>query len=139
MNYLLDTNVIVRFLTNDDPEQSPKALEIFQKVVNQEITLTLTPMVIVECTWVLGMKRYGYSHEQIGDKLKTIVQFPGIKTVEEDVVLKALQEYSTNRIDFVDAYLAALSSKIDEPCLTWNVKDFKKCSNIEIYRPDEIL
>ncbi|GAB6485388.1 MULTISPECIES: PIN domain-containing protein [Bacillus cereus group] len=139
MQYVVDTNVIVRFLTNDDEEQSKKAFEIFKRAVNQEITLFLTPIVIIECTWVLGMKRYGYSHEEIADNLITIITSPGVKTLESDVVLKALHEYKTNKIDFADAYLAAVSTKNGVPCLTWNSKDFKKCTGVEHYRPDDVL
>lgn len=136
---LIDTNVIIRFLANDDEEQSDTAYEVFKKAVNEEITLVLTPMVIAECTWVLGMKRYGYSKEHIADSLARIIAAPGVRTMEEDVVLAALHNYNNCNIDFVDAYLAATSLKIGNPCLTWNSKDFKRCEDVEHYTPDEIV
>lgn len=136
---MLDTNVVIRFLTNDDEEQSPVAFEIFKKAVNEDLVLEIDPCVISECVYVLSSKRYGYSKEIIAENLSKIIESPGVKATSKDAVLTALHTYSNANIDYTDAYLAAIAAGRAIPCLTWNSKHFKKCSNVEHYTPEQIL
>lgn len=138
-SHLLDANAIVRFLTNDDPIQSPVAYDLFEKAVEGEFQLILTPLIVTECCWVLQSKRYGFSKTEIAEKMSQIVSANGIKTVEKEIVLKALYGYSTHNVDFVDAYLAAISMTEEYgSIITWNAKDFKRLG-AEFYTPEQIL
>ncbi|MDE3840654.1 PIN domain nuclease [Bacillus methanolicus] len=139
MQHLLDANAIVRFLTNDDPKQSPVAYRLFEKATKGEIQLVLTPLVITECCWVLQSKRYGYSKAEIAEKLSLIISANGIKTTEKEIVQKALFNYSTHNVDFVDAYLSATAqfSEVNS-IITWNEKDFKRLG-VEFYTPEQVL
>ncbi|PLR79406.1 PIN domain nuclease [Bacillus sp. V3-13] len=138
--YLLDTNIIVRFLTNDDEKQSPAAYSLFEKAVNGKITLLLEPLVIAECCRVLESKRYSYAKKDIADKLSQLISAPSVKMNNEAIVQKALSDFSEFGVDFVDAYMAAyvyFSSGINA-VITWNEKDFKKI-NAEFLTPDMII
>lgn len=125
---LVDANVIIRFLTNDDNVQSPVAFQVFQKAVNGEFDLILTPMIVAECTWVLQMKRYGYTKSEIADKFTKMILSPGVKTLDKDRTLKALKDYSEHNVDFIDAYLSAISilDNTNYQILTWNKKHFRR-------------
>lgn len=137
--HILDATLIVRFLTNDDPTQSPIAYRLFEKAVRGEIQFILTPLIVTECCWVLQSKRYGFSKLEIAEKLSQIVSANGIKTIDKDIVLHALYGYSTHNVDFVDAYLAAISKAGEYgPIITWNAKDFKRLG-VEFYTPEQIL
>ncbi|PDM40007.1 MULTISPECIES: PIN domain-containing protein [unclassified Geobacillus] len=137
--YILDANVIVRFLANDDEIQSPIAYRLFEKAVNEELTLVLHPLVIAECCWVLESKRYGYTKEEIAEKLKQLVEAHCIKTIDKEIVLQALMNYYKHRVDFTDAYFASFiqHSPSAQAVITWNEKDFKKLEG-EYYLPDHI-
>lgn len=137
-NFLLDANIIIRFLTNDDEKQSPLAYKVFEKAVNRELTLVLSPLIIAECTWVLQMKRYDYTKRQIAEKIIQLISSPGIKAIEEDVILGALKEYGKHNVDFIDAYLSNLALKNNHPVLTWNKKDFEKLY-CEYYLPESLI
>lgn len=137
-NFLLDANIIIRFLTNDDEKQSPLAYKVFEKAVNRELTLVLSPLIIAECTWVLQMKRYDYTKRQIAEKIIQLISSPGIKAIEEDMILRALKEYEKHNVDFIDAYLSNLSLKNNHPVLTWNKKDFEKLY-CEYYLPESLI
>lgn len=137
-NFLLDANIIIRFLTNDDEKQSPLAYKVFEKAVNRELTLVLSPLIIAECTWVLQMKRYDYTKRQIAEKIIQLISSPGIKAIEEDMILRALKEYEKHNVDFIDAYLSNLSLKNNHPVLTWNKKDFRKLY-CEYYLPESLI
>lgn len=137
-NFLLDANIIIRFLTNDDEKQSPLAYKVFEKAVNRELTLVLSPLIIAECTWVLQMKRYDYTKRQIAEKIIQLISSPGIKAIEEDVILGALKEYGKHNVDFIDAYLSNLALKNNHPIVTWNKKDFEKLY-CEYYLPENLI
>ncbi|EPZ39510.1 MULTISPECIES: PIN domain-containing protein [Anoxybacillus] len=138
--YILDANVIVRFLTNDDKIQSPIAYRLFEKAVNGELSFVLHPLVIAECCWVLESKRYGYRKEEIAERLTQLVEAPCIKTIDKEIVLQAIASYGKHRVDFADAYLSSLMkhSHTVQAVITWNEKDFKKLA-CEYYLPDRIV
>lgn len=138
-NILLDANVIIRFLTNDDEIQSPLAYKIFEKAVQGEYTLVIAPLIVAECTWVLQMKRYGYVKADIAEKFTQLILSPGIKSLEEDLTLKSLQDFSQYNVDFMDAYLSNISL-LDKkyPIVTWNKRDFKRLG-CEFYTPENLV
>jgi predicted nucleic-acid-binding protein len=138
--YLLDANVIVRFLTNDDEKQAPVAYRLIEEAINGKITLVLHSLIVAKCCWVLESKRYGYSKSDVAEKLDQIVSANSIKTIDKETIKKALQNYREYKVDFVDAYLHALveNSSYLHSTITWNVKDFKRMG-AEFYTPDEIL
>ena len=89
--------------------------------------LVLSPMIVAECTSVLQMKRYDYSKTEIADTFRKLILSPGIKSIEEEVILKSLTDFSSKNVDFIDAYLSSISHlNYKYPILTWNKKDFKK-------------
>ena len=50
----VDANVIVRFLTKDSPDLSPRSLQLFRRAADGELVLRVTPLVVAEVVWVLG-------------------------------------------------------------------------------------
>lgn len=138
-NLLIDANIIIRFLTNDDHIQSPAAYQIFKKAVEGELELVLSPIIVAECTRVLQMKRYGYTKQEIANQFTKMILSPGIKTLNQEITLRALKDYSAHNVDFIDAYLSATSILVetDLQILTWNQKHFKRL-DCEFYTPEEL-
>ena len=52
--FILDTNVTLRFLLADDPNQSPKAKELFELAESGGVRLRLSHVAVAELVWVLG-------------------------------------------------------------------------------------
>jgi len=65
----IDTNLFIRYLTNDIPE---KADQVLQRAAAGEITLVATSLVIAEIVWTLA-SFYGLSGEQIRDRVLAIL------------------------------------------------------------------
>lgn len=124
MKFILDTNVIIRFLANDHPEQSIKSRTLFEKMANNEISLTLEPIVLAECVYVLGGKYYNYTRKEITEWLLPIVEFCEVD--HKEVLISALSYFGKHNIDFADAYLASKSECIRGHVVTFNTKDFEK-------------
>lgn len=92
----VDTNVIVRFLTQDEPDQYQKSVHLFS---TQDIFLTDT--VILETEWVL---RYAYAYEsaQIILAFRKLCGLPNIHLRDADVIAFTLAGYEAG-LDFADA------------------------------------
>lgn len=138
-NILLDADVIIRFLTNDDEIQSPLAYNVFEKAVHGDFTLVISPLILAECVWVLQMKRYGYSKKNIANRFTQLILSPGIKSLEEEITLKTLQDFSQHNVDFIDAYLSNASLLDNKyPIVTWSKKDFNRLG-CEFYTPESLV
>lgn len=105
--YLVDTNLVIRFLTGEPEKQAQVAAEFFQLSETENITLRFCPIVVAEVVFVLTGKIYGYPRKLVAEKLLQFLQNPSFKIQESDVIEKALKLFLKRKIDFADAYLAA--------------------------------
>ncbi len=121
--YLVDTNVVLRYLLGDHAEFSPKA-EAFMFDVSQGVKkVEILDVVIVECIYVME-KYYEIPKTEIVEKLSGILNFSGIVNTDRSEILEALLKYETSQIDIVDCILAARSSP-DKVVISFD-KDMKK-------------
>jgi len=130
--YFVDTNLFLRFLTNDIPEQSRVLERLMRRSENGEINLISNSMVIAEIVWTLE-SFYKFSKAKIDEIVSPIVASGSIEFDERDVLLQALEDFHTLNIDFIDAYIAGWMKEmgIDE-IFTLNTKDFKRIHGIQI-------
>ena len=103
----LDTNIFIRFLTDDDPEKADACEKIFKKAVKKEETLFTTDMVIAEIVWVLE-SFYKLPKNEVQDKVEKILNTPNLICPHKDLILIALTLYSEKNIDYIDAYNALI-------------------------------
>ena len=92
----IDTNVVVRYLTSDDPRQAAKA----RGVVDAGGVFVSTT-VVLECEWVLRSV-YGRSREDVATALKTFSGLPGV-SVESPSLLREALDRAEKGMDFADA------------------------------------
>lgn len=103
----VDTNIFIRYLTNDIPEKADKCEKIFREAVNREENLYTTDMVIAEIVWVLE-SYYELPKGKVQDKLEKILNTPNLTCPNKDLILTALALYTGINIDFIDAYNALI-------------------------------
>ena len=99
----LDTNVLVRLLTGDDPEHQATALAAMHEYCTAEAPGWINRIVAVELVWVLS-RAYGYSREQIAATLDRLLLTAEIAFEDRDEVRTALAAYRDGG-DFADALL----------------------------------
>jgi len=121
--YLIDSNVILRYLLDDHKRFSPKAKKIMVDVAEAVIHSEILDIVIVECIYVLE-KFYKVPRTDIADKLSAILNFKGIANPDKYQILKGLMCYKETRVDIVDCLLAAHTSP-QRPVVSFD-NDFKK-------------
>lgn len=101
----IDTNVLVRVLTNDHPEQSPRARAL---VESQEVFVALT--VFLETEWVLR-SAYGFASEHIHVALRAFAGLPQVRVEAPRRLAEALDRAEAG-LDFADAlHLGATTTR----------------------------
>lgn len=130
---LLDANVLVRFLVQDDPKQSPAATALFAKAECGDVRLHLDALVVAETVYVL-IGRYGRSRAEVASVLLALIQNAGIETMELDMVTDALQRFAAFNVDFSDAWLAARGARLHRPVASFD-RDLDKFKDIKRLEP----
>lgn len=98
----LDTNVLIRHLTGDPPEMASRATAAL--AAGEE--LRLAHLVVAECVYVLE-SFYEVARERVAELMRAAIAMPSIKTVAAATLLRALEVYEVDRLDFAEAYLVA--------------------------------
>ncbi len=103
----VDTNIFIRFLTDDVPEKADACEEIFKKAVEKQEALFTTELVIAEIVWVLE-SFYELPKNEVQDKVEKILNTPNLTCPHKDLILSALILYGEENIDYIDAYNALI-------------------------------
>jgi predicted nucleic-acid-binding protein len=123
-----DTNLFLRYLTNDFPAQADAVEQLLHRASDGEIVLVINSLVIAEIVWTLE-SYYGLARDSIKDKILAILNTPGIEAAEGDLLLQAIFWYSDKNIDFIDAFNAAWM--LAQGLMTTYTFDHKHFSRIE--------
>jgi predicted nucleic acid-binding protein len=99
---LIDTNILVRHLTGDPPEMAARATAY----LGTARELLLTDLVAAETVYVLE-SFYRAPRGQVAEAMRSLVAFDSIVCVDPALLLRAIEVYETDRIDFAEAYLVA--------------------------------
>ena len=102
MTAFIDTNVIVRHLTGDPPDLAARATTF----LGVERELLLTDLVAAETVYVLE-SFYESPREQIAEAVRSLIAFDSIICVDQALLMRAIEVYETDRLDFAEAYLVA--------------------------------
>jgi len=106
----VDTNLFLRYLTNDDPAKADRVEQLLNKAAAGEVKLATAEMVLAETVWVLESS-YGLGRAQVAPLLRGILATPGLEVQNGSLVSRALDHYETLNIDFVVGYIAAVMEK----------------------------
>jgi len=102
LSAFLDTNVLIRHLTGDPPVQARRATSYLRRA-NE---LLLPALIVAEVVYVLE-SFYEVKRQRVAELARAIVGFPAVVVVSESLLLRALEVYEVERLDFADAYLVA--------------------------------
>ena len=103
----LDTNVLVRYLTQDDPVQSPKATELIERKLSAEAPGFVSIIAFVETAWVLRSV-FGFSGPELAGALKRLLLRETLVVEHEREVYSAIRVLQDGRGTFADGLIAAL-------------------------------
>jgi predicted nucleic-acid-binding protein len=99
----LDTNIIVRYVTQDDPAQTRSATRLIESLSAEEPGFVAL-VVIVELAWVL-QKSYSSTRDEIASVLESLLRAKALVVERTDLVRQALRQFSAGRADFADCLI----------------------------------
>lgn len=105
----LDTNILLRYLAQDDPVQSPKAAEIIERRLTKEDPGFVSLVCILEIVWVLG-SLYKRSPGEIADHIEMILAADTLEVQNEPEVYQAVVALRSSSGTFEDALIGALGT-----------------------------
>ena len=104
----LDTNVLVRYVLQDDARQSPRASRLIESLSADEPGF-VPVVVLVELAWVLG-SGYKLSRGQLAAVLETLLRSKELVIDRADLVVQALARFSSGSADFADAVIERVAA-----------------------------
>ena len=110
----LDTNIIVRYLAQDDPAQSPVATDIMEFRLTPENPGFISIVAMVETVWVLD-RAYGLTPQQIAAAVEHMLQADTLVIEYEQEVFAATVALKTGSGSFADALIGALGARAGCP------------------------
>lgn len=102
MSAFVDTNILVRHLTADPPEMAARATAFLAGTTQ----LYLADLIVAETIYVLE-SFYKAPREQIAIAMRSLVSMRSVITVDAALLLRAIEVYEVDRLDFAEAYLVA--------------------------------
>ena len=109
----IDTNVLLRYLLQDDPKQSGKA----GSLINGEEDVLVTNVVLAETLWTLCGKKYNATQSNVVSTIQALFEEPKIIFEDPQTVWKTLDDYVKSngkkhkKIDFQDALILNCAKK----------------------------
>ena len=103
----LDTNVLVRYLTGDDPEKAKASLALLLRVERGEEAVMTSDIVIAETVYVLQSRTYRLPRDRIRQLVEPIIGLRGLRLPRKSLYTRAFDVYCQRNISFADAYNAA--------------------------------
>jgi predicted nucleic acid-binding protein len=102
----VDTNILIRHLTGDPPDQAARAAR-YLKGADE---LLLPDLILAEVAYVLE-SFYETPRTQVAATLRAVLAFPSIRVLDADLLHRAVEVYEVHRLDFADAYLVASAER----------------------------
>jgi len=108
----LHTNVLVRYIVEDDAAQAAAAQDLIKRCVRDGLTLWVPITVVLELEWVLRA-RYGFAKGEVLRALSSLLSAAELFESEHALEV-ALQLFRTGPADFADCLHAALATQAGE-------------------------
>jgi len=106
----LDTNILIRYLTQDDPRLTPKATALIERQLSLANPGYVTVVTMAETAWVLE-SYYSLGPGQIAVAIERILAANTIVVEREQQVFEAMMLLRKDKVDFADALIGLLSAR----------------------------
>ncbi len=106
----LDTNVLVRYVAQDDPKQSPRATLLMESL-SVDAPGFVSIVSVVELVWVLS-GCYGSTKGEICEILTTLLRTKELVVAQADTVWQALRSFRDSKADFADCLIERTANAV---------------------------
>jgi predicted nucleic acid-binding protein len=130
----VDTNVLVRHLTGDPADMAARATAYLAAAEE----LLLADLIVAETIYVLE-SFYKAPRVQVADAMRSLLAMDSVVTVDPSLLLRAVEVYEHERIDFAEAYLVALAESTGVRAIASFDTSIDRVKTIERVEPPEVL
>lgn len=130
MSAFVDTNILVRHLTGDPADMAARATAFLAEAEE----LYLTDLIVAETVYVLE-SYYEVPRPQVAMAMRSLIAFDAIVTVDPALLLRAIEVYEIDRLDFADAYLVACAESTGVSSVASFDKSIDRVKTIERIEP----
>lgn len=132
----IDTDVIIRFLTGDDPEKQVAAAALFERIEKGDLAVGAPDTVIADAVYVLSSRRlYNLARGEVRELLTPLVHLPNFRVQNRLSVLRALDLYGSHKLDFGDTLIIASMEQQNSHILYSYDADFDRMQGITRQEP----
>ena len=131
--YLVDTNVLLRFLTGEPVPQALAVKKLFSRAAAGELVLETSPVIVAETIYTL-ISYYEVERKEAAEKIGILLSQPGFKVRESTAVFSALERLKIANVGFADAYLAASGAGEGVAIASFD-RDFDKFKDVKRFEP----
>lgn len=133
MSGFVDTNILVRHLTGDPPAMAARATAYLRS--GRE--LLLTDLVAAETVYVLE-SFYEAPRDEVAQAVRSLVAFDSIVCIDPALLLRAIEVYETDRVDFAEAYLVACAESTGVGTIVSFDRSLDRIDTIERIEPPRV-
>jgi predicted nucleic acid-binding protein len=131
---IVDTNVLVRFLTGEPPVMASKARRLVERADEGKLILIILPVIVAEAMYTLE-SFYAMKRKEVAAQLLAFIQSRGIEAAEPARVIDALTRCRDRAAHFADAYLAAAAVELRHPISSFD-RDFDHFKEVTRFGPE---
>jgi predicted nucleic-acid-binding protein len=128
----IDTIVLVRHLTGDPPAMARRATRFLAAAAPGE--LLLADLVLAEVVYVLESV-YDLDRPAVAAAARAVVTFPAIAVEDPQLLLRAVEVYENDRLDFAEAYLVASAERSGVRAVASFDKTVRRVASVELIQP----
>lgn len=104
----LDTNVVIRYLVQDDKKQSAAATRFIEKSLTTDVPGYINHICLCEIVWVL-QRCYGITKQQMREIIEGLLTTKQLIVQNVEVTWKALRAFDAKNADFCDALIGQIN------------------------------
>jgi predicted nucleic acid-binding protein len=130
----LDTSLLIRFFTNDDPVKAARVRQLLQQVEHGDERIALSPMVVFETIFTL-QRGYKLPKARIKEIVEDLISLRNVQLPNKHLYYEALELYATTSLSFADAYNAVYMKSQNLSAIWSYDEDFDKIPGIARHEP----
>jgi len=132
----IDTDVLIRLLTGDDPVKQEAAAALFRLVATDDVAIAAPESVIADAVHVLSSPRlYAMPRDRVRSALAPLLRLPSFHVRNRSEVLRALDLYATTPLDFGDSPLVVAMEQASADTLYLYDRHFDRIAKISRREP----
>lgn len=131
---IIDANILLRFLTNDDPDKADQCQILLKRIEAQEEEVLLPDIILADIIWTL-QSFYKQPKVRIRELIMPLLSLKGLRFSSKEVAYRALAFYVEHNIDWTDAFVAAQMIARGRAEIYSYDRDFEKIKEIKRLEP----